>query len=169
MFLLNKNIPNDVILVCLIIILLSKLPYHNKSIFLYATILLLICVWINIINLILKFNAKIKVSIESLCMLLFTLIIVYSSVYYALYNYNHNSFTGTITSIENTKEKDLHSYSNIFSNLFDMTYFTMSIITSVGYGDITPRSQASRFFVMTQFVIGILLLLLGLIGKIKTK
>ncbi len=164
MFLLNKSIPNHFILECVILMLLSKLPYNSKTLFLYGSFLLLICVWINIINLMAKFDAKMKLNIGNLFMLLFTVIIVYALVYYSIYNNDKNSFSGPINLESDINEKD--GYADIFSNLFDMIYFTMSTIATVGYGDIIPRSKPARFVVMTEFIIGIILLSV-LIGKTK--
>ena len=51
---------------------------------------------------------------------------------------------------------------NKFPMYFNCFYFSVSTITSVGYGDITPTSTIARFLVCMEAVFGQLLLALGI-------
>lgn len=46
----------------------------------------------------------------------------------------------------------------------DALYFTMTVFTTVGFGDITPVTEATRILVMTQMVAG--LLVVGVVAKL---
>jgi hypothetical protein len=46
----------------------------------------------------------------------------------------------------------------------DALYFTMTVFSTVGFGDITPVSQAARIVVMTQMVMG--LIAVGVVAKL---
>jgi voltage-gated potassium channel len=46
----------------------------------------------------------------------------------------------------------------------DALYFTMTVFTTVGFGDITPVSQAARVLTMTQMVVG--LVAVGAVAKL---
>jgi hypothetical protein len=109
----------------------------------------------NIFN---KIIRNVKIDIEKLLVLLFTTIIVYSMVYYALYNYDNTSFTGIEENAKNNDGQIDQSYSSIFNKLFEMCYFTMTTIFTVGYGDITPKTKYARTAVMSQYMIGIILI-----------
>jgi voltage-gated potassium channel len=46
----------------------------------------------------------------------------------------------------------------------DALYFTMTVFTTVGFGDITPATEVARIIVMTQMVVG--LLTVGIVAKL---
>ncbi|MGD9531270.1 potassium channel family protein [Pseudonocardia sp.] len=46
----------------------------------------------------------------------------------------------------------------------DALYFTMTVFSTIGFGDITPVTEAARVIVMTQMVIG--LLAVGVVAKL---
>src|SRR4051794_7379289 len=48
----------------------------------------------------------------------------------------------------------------------DAVYFTVTTFATVGYGDITPKSQVARAAVLTQMIVD--LVLIGLIAKVIT-
>lgn len=46
----------------------------------------------------------------------------------------------------------------------DALYFTMTVFSTIGFGDITPVTEAARIIVMTQMVVG--LLAVGVVAKL---
>ncbi|HET6257359.1 MAG TPA: ion channel [Pseudonocardia sp.] len=46
----------------------------------------------------------------------------------------------------------------------DALYFTLTVFTTVGFGDITPKSELARIITMTQMVVG--LIAVGLVARI---
>lgn len=80
-------------------------------------------------------------------------------MYMALQNYDINSFNNI--ELEETKIKTnsiTYNYKKFISEFFDMSYFTIVTLATVGYGDITPKSRIARFIVMTQILLGIFIL-----------
>ena len=60
-------------------------------------------------------------------------------------------------------------HDNVMANvphghLFFALYFTMTVFSTIGFGDITPVTEAARVIVMTQMVIG--LLAVGVVAKL---
>ena len=159
MFSIYHGVPNEFIVGCIILMFLVKLPYYNKTYFLVMSIVLLLCVLTNVANIFIKIKQNIKINIEKILGLLFTVILVYAVVYYALYNYDNTSFIGIEeNTTKNNDQLEEQSYQNMFNKLFEMCYFTMTTIFTVGYGDITPKTKYAITVVMTQYIIGIILL-----------
>jgi hypothetical protein len=46
----------------------------------------------------------------------------------------------------------------------DALYFTMTVFTTIGFGDIAPVTQAARIITMTQMVVG--LVVVGIVAKV---
>ena len=57
-----------------------------------------------------------------------------------------------------------------FNSVFDVLYFAMVTITTVGYGDITPVTDAGKLLTVLLFSIGVVLigLMTGMIASILT-
>lgn len=60
----------------------------------------------------------------------------------------------------------LSSTSNAFNpgplRRIDAVYFTLTTLTTTGFGDISPRSPSARLLVSVQMLLGILILIIGL-------
>ena len=101
----------------------------------------------NIVNIVYKsINNEFAIKIKHLFGFMAAMFVVYSLVYYSLYNLDKQSFTGSLL-LDNQEHSESGEY-------FDMMYFTMSVFSTAGFGDITPVSRAARSIVMTQFFAG---------------
>ena len=69
-------------------------------------------------------------------------IISYSSDYYCLYRIDPNAFSGLI------------SMSNIGTEFITFFYYSISVFTTAGFGDIRPTSTTAQIFVSTELMIG---------------
>ena len=143
----------------IIISLLLNIKYNNPLIFLIIALGLLGASAFNIFFMIIKVMHN-SIKIEKVFFSLFSLILSYTMIYVALKNYDINSFY-YIMENEEQKLKNVSivdSYKNFIREFFDMSYFTIVTLSTVGYGDIIPKSRTVRFFVMTQILFGILVL-----------
>jgi len=59
-------------------------------------------------------------------------------------------------------DKDPDSFSTEGLTRFDTLYFTVTVFATVGFGDITPTSQAARLLVMVQMILNLLVLGAGI-------
>jgi hypothetical protein len=143
----------------IIISLLSNIKYNNPLIFLIIALGLLGASAFNIFFMIIKVMHN-SIKIEKVFFSLFSLILSYTMIYVALKNYDMNSFYYIMENEETKLKNDsiVDSYKNFISEFFDMSYFTIVTLSTVGYGDIIPKSRTARFFVMTQILFGILVL-----------
>lgn len=143
----------------IIISLLLNIKYNNPLIFLIIALGLLGASAFNIFFVIMKVMHN-NIRIEKVLFSIFSLILSYTMIYTALKNYDMNSFY-YIMENEEPKQKNvsiMDSYKNFITEFFDMSYFTIVTLSTVGYGDIIPKSRTVRFFVMTQILFGILVL-----------
>lgn len=81
-------------------------------------------------------NEKIKTAV----LVLITIIIIYTILYTTLFYIDKNNFRGAHTFV-------------------DVLYFTITTQTTVGYGDITPKSQLAKFAVICQCLTSLLFVL----------
>lgn len=68
-------------------------------------------------------------------------IVSFSIDYYCLFRINHNAFSGIIP-----KE-------NILTEFVSFFYYSISVFTTAGFGDIKPNSSSSQIFVSTELMI----------------
>lgn len=73
------------------------------------------------------------------------LLIVFASAYYLIQNADANAFTASLSKT-------------------DALYFTITVFSTVGFGDIAPKSELARIVTMSQMLTG--LIVLGLVAKI---
>ena len=73
------------------------------------------------------------------------LLLVFASVYVQIDTNRPNSFTEALSRT-------------------DALYFTVTVFTTVGFGDIAPKSELARIITMTQMIMG--LIVFGLVAKI---
>lgn len=110
----------------------------------------------NIVNILYKsINNEYAIKIKHLFGFMAAMFVVYALMYYALYNLDKRAFTGSLL-LDNDHSE--------FGAYFDMMYFTMSVFSTAGFGDITPVSRAARSIVMTQFFTGF-----ALVGILLTR
>ncbi|MCW3110693.1 MAG: ion transporter [Segetibacter sp.] len=69
-------------------------------------------------------------------------IVSYSFDYYCLFRINPNAFSGLI------------SRSNIGTELITFFYYSISVFTTAGFGDVRPTSTIAQIFVSTELMIG---------------
>ena len=143
----------------IIISLLSNIKYNNPLIFLIIALGLLGASAFNIFFMIIKVMHN-SIKIEKVFFSLFSLILSYTMIYMALKNYDMNSFYYIMQNEEQKLKNDsvVDYYKKFITEFFDMSYFTIVTLSTVGYGDIIPKSRTARFFVMTQILFGILVL-----------
>jgi hypothetical protein len=143
----------------IIISLLSNIKYNNPLIFLIIALGLLGASIFNIFFMIIKAMHN-SIKIENVFFSLFSLILSYTMIYLALKNYDINSFYYIMENKETNLKNDsiVDYYTKFISEFFDMSYFTIVTLSTVGYGDIIPKSRTARFFVMTQILFGIFIL-----------
>jgi hypothetical protein len=143
----------------IIISLLSNIKYNNPLIFLIIALGLVGASAFNIFFIIIKVMHN-SIKIEKVLFSLFSLILSYTMIYVALKNYDINSFYYIMENKETNIKNDsiVDYYKKFISEFFDMSYFTIVTLSTVGYGDIIPKSRITRFFVMTQILLGIFIL-----------
>ena len=105
-------------------------------------------------------------------MILATFILSYALLYYSIYNYDKNSFYWLLEKKEEEHNKnessiereildsnsDSTSLIGSFTRYFDMIYFTITTMFTGSFGDIMPKTRIIRLIVISQFVIGVILL-----------
>jgi voltage-gated potassium channel len=84
-------------------------------------------------------------AIESVMVALPFLILLYASAYVLLSQSNPENFTEALDKT-------------------DALYFTMTVLSTVGFGDITPTTDAARILTMTQMAVG--LVAVGIVAKL---
>ena len=138
------------------IILLSlkfNIQDYNKLFFLGLSVLLLIYL-ILVAYRALDKNFTGGLKLRKVFTLLIMATMTYGFFYYAMINYDINAFK-SIFKTEQIIEKDP------FSCYFDMTFFSMSVITTIGYNyDLNPKHRFVKFIVMTQILCSIVLLMI---------
>jgi hypothetical protein len=136
------------IIICIITLsFLAELPRRNPRTFFYLALGVLGWFLGNIANIAYKcVNNVYSVKLRHIFGFIMSLFLVYGFVYYSLFNLDEQAFTG---SLKLDREAPLE-----FGTYFDMIYFTMSVFSTAGFGDITPVSRLARGIVMTQFVAG---------------
>jgi 4-amino-4-deoxy-L-arabinose transferase-like glycosyltransferase len=77
-------------------------------------------------------------AVESLAVLLPLFVLLFATSYHLLERSAHGSFTESLTRT-------------------DALYFTLTVVSTVGFGDITARTETARVMTMIQIVGGILL------------
>nr|WP_322724602.1 potassium channel family protein [Streptomyces spongiae] len=77
-------------------------------------------------------------AVEALAATLALLFVLFAGAYYVLESSTPGSFSEPLTRT-------------------DALYFTLTVFSTVGFGDITARSQTGRVMVMSQMVVGLLL------------
>ncbi len=132
--------------------IITKLPKQFPKTFLGSSIILMIIILLNILdltrNVLYKGNSY-HISMRTIIIYIITLIIIYSIVYYALYNYNNQSFTCQNNILD--KEDD---------TFFNILYFTISTNFMGGMSDIVPRTRLARMIVITHFIATVSILLI---------
>jgi hypothetical protein len=133
---------------------LIKLPNKYKKEFLILNLSLLCIVFISTlyITYLIINNRKINnlIGHHYILLLIFCIILSYSSTYYALYNYDDKAFNWEIKDKKDLKDCD--NYTDMVKTLFDMVYFTITTSYFGGLGDITPRTRLARSIVISQFI-----------------
>ena len=147
------------IIICIITLsFLVELPRRNPQVFFYLAVGVLGWLLANIANIAYKcVNNIYSVKLRHIFGFILCLFLVYGFVYYSLFNLDEQAFTG---SLKLDREAPLE-----FGTYFDMIYFTMSVFSTAGFGDITPVSRLARGIVMTQFVAGFTLVAV-LLGRV---
>ena len=152
-------------IIIVLLILLIDLPRISKIGYLGVSLVMIFYLWTNnllvayrMINIGIKHHLKITKVMLMIC----TLTLTYSLVYYAIYNHDQTSFNGHLDKTDN-KEDDMSGYKGSFGRYLDMFYFTITTMFTGNYGDIVPRNRFSRFIVITQFIISAVLLSILLI------
>ena len=73
-------------------------------------------------------------------------VLAYGILYYAIIGPENFHFSSKL----NTSDT---------ANLYDLVYFSAITQSTVGYGDVYPRTAAGKFFVMTQLLVPFLVIL----------
>lgn len=134
--------------------MITKLPKRFPRVFLGSSLILMMIVLFNILDLTRKVLYKgnsYNISMMMIVLYIVTLILVYSIVYYGLYNYDNHSFTYQYDILD--KEEDVY---------FNMVYFSLGTNFMSGNGDIVPRTRLSRMIVITHFLATVSILLIVL-------
>ncbi len=148
-----------------LLILLIDLPRISKIGFLGISLLMLFYLWTDtalLMNKVFAVGIKHHLKITKVMLMVCALTITYSLVYYAIYNYDKNSFNGNLDKTDN-KEDEMSGYKGSFGRYLDMFYFTITTMFTGNYGDIIPRNRFTRLIVITQFIISAILLSILLI------
>lgn len=101
--------------------------------------------FLNLANL--KVNSKILFILVTIC-----LCVVYGCIYWLFGTHDHFNFTSSSTS------------SN-YLTFIDALYFAFTTNTTIGYGDITPKSQLLRFITITHTIAIVILLVYSNFGQ----
>ena len=159
-FLFNSKILITIIVQIILFILLIDLPRINKKAFIAVACVIMFYLWINIILLIYKILSghKIHIHIKNVLLMLLVITLAYSLMYYALYNYDKNSFTGSLDKIYNKENDDQTGITGSFIRFFDMIYFTITTMLTGSFGDIIPRTRIVRLVVISQFIISVMII-----------
>jgi hypothetical protein len=132
--------------------LITKLPKQFPIAFLGSSIILMFIMLYNIIyltiNVIYKGNAN-HISMNMIIFYMATLILVYSIVYYAIYNYDHKSFTYQNNILN--EEEDTY---------FNILYFTIGTNFTSAMSDIVPRTRFARTIAITHLIASVNILLI---------
>jgi hypothetical protein len=147
-------------IIIILLILLIDLPRISKIGFLGTSLVMLFYLWTNTVLLaynMINIGIKHHMKLSRVMLILCSLIITYSLVYYAIYNNDQTSFSGHL---DKTDEMEDHvsGYKGSLGRYLDMFYFTITTMFTGNYGDIIPRNRFSRFIVITQFIIAAVLL-----------
>ena len=139
------------IIICVILLsILINLPIDNPHAFFNLSLAILGWYLANIVNIVYKTTNNIySVKLRHIIGFIVTLFLVYGFVYYALFNLDETAFSGNLR-IDRSQPLSFATY-------YDMIYFTMSTFSTAGFGDITPLSRVARSIVMTQFIVGFIL------------
>jgi hypothetical protein len=132
--------------------LITKIPKRFPKAFLGSSIVLMLIILYNIIDLtrmVLYKGNSYNISMRMIILYIITLIIIYSLVYYGLYNYDNQSFTSQYNILE--KEDDI---------FFNILYFTIGTNFMGGMSDIVPRTRVARMIVITHFLATVSILLI---------
>ena len=159
-FLFNSKILTTIIVQIILFILLIDLPRLNKKAFIAVACVIMFYLWVNIILLIYKILSghKIHIHIKNVLLMLLVLTLSYSLMYYALYNYDKNSFSGSLDKIYNKENDDQTGITGSFIRFFDMIYFTITTMFTGSFGDIIPRTRIARLVVISQFIISVVII-----------
>ncbi|GAA1272088.1 hypothetical protein GCM10009609_39020 [Pseudonocardia aurantiaca] len=84
-------------------------------------------------------------AVQAIAVGLAVLLLLFASIYLRLANDNPDSFTESLSKT-------------------DSLYFTITVFTTVGFGDITPRTELARIITMIQMLTG--LLVVGVVARI---
>ena len=151
-----------IIVLTTLVLIASGLPYKSKRAFMGLAAVLLIYSWFNLIALFLRVYYDNKTSFSGwkitsvvLCMLL-----TYSGVFFALQLTDDDSFVGNVHELDKiakhkesgAEEPVKDEYVDSWKGYADFCYFTITTMTTVGYGDISPRSYIARFLVVTLMI-----------------
>lgn len=98
-----------------------------------------------------------KTRIDRVVFSLFSLILAYSFVYMALQNYDKNSFINVLDNDKSNNNDKNESIIDGFKEFLNSVYFTVVTFSTVGYGDIVPKSLICKFLVMTQILLSVFL------------
>lgn len=159
--LLSEYMILGIIALTILLSFLADIPHNNPKLFLQLSIIILLWFVINIINITYKAIKGVRtVNIIHIYGFIFTLLLVYGLVYYALLNYDNTTFGGKEINTDKFKPSEITTY-------FDMIYFAMTTFTTVGYGDIYPVNRIAKFIVMTQYIIGFTLISILLSKALK--
>ena len=138
--------------------LLINLPKKNKIGFLVGSLILLLIVFILTIYVTYQIlMKKKKLQHIQILLLLISIILAYSATYYALYNYDNESFTWCLDFLD---KRTGNNYEDMFKSWFDMMYFTITTFYLGGLGDIVPRSRLVRSIVVSQLILAISVILI---------
>jgi len=93
-----------------------------------------------------------KVSLPFLVNSYLSITILFAGIYLLIFNLDGISFTNVVIDIDITNEKALTAW-QIFEVYIRLLYFSATTMTTVGYGDISPRTWYMCIIVIIQQVI----------------
>lgn len=134
--------------------IVTKIYKRNPKVFLGTSIILMFVMLYNVLDLTRKVLYKghsHNISMWMILLYIMTLIIVYGLVYYAIYNFDKNSFSYSHNVLD--KEED---------EFFNMLYFSVGTNFLSGTSDIVPRTRFARVIVITHFLATVSILLIVL-------
>lgn len=158
-FLFNSKILIALVIQIILFVLLIDLPRISKKAFVIVATTIMFYLWINIILLVSKIlsGSKIHIHIKNILLMLSVLTLAYSLMYYALYNYDKNAFTGSLDKIHGKDNDEETGITGSFIRFFDMIYFTITTMFTGSFGDIIPRTRIVRLVVISQFIISVII------------